>query len=463
MTADQIAALAAAGESETIEFKSSTGQRRAAAKTMCAMLNARGGYVLFGVTPEGEAAGQQVGERTMEDITAEIQLIEPPAFPGIERIRIADNREVIAVRLGRGRARPYVYRGAAYRRVGASTLALSPDEYNRMLFERMHSEQRWENQPAAGWGIENLDVDEIRATAAEAVRRGRLTEIANWEPAELLRGMGLYRDGILRRAAAVLFGGRRLEFEMPQCFIRAARFRGTDRMEFSDNRQFYGNAFTLLAKAETFLSDHLPIASRFEPGSFQRIDIPLYPPSATREAIVNALCHRDYSIGGGSVGVAVYDDRLEVTSTGRLPFGLTPEDLFEPHESRPWNPMIARTFYRRGVIEAWGRGTTRMAEEMAAAGLPPLEIEERGECVTVRFRHGQPVPSRREEVYLTEQQQAVLDLLEASDQALARREIRSRLASPTNDRRLSKDLDSLRSKGLAILTGRGRSAKWKKA
>lgn len=373
MTTDQIAALAAAGESETIEFKSSTGQRR------------------------------------------------------------------------------------------ASDLTLPPDEYNRMLFERMHSEQRWENQPAAGWGIEDLEVDEIRATAAEAVRRGRLSEIENWEPAELLRGMGLYRDGILRRAAAVLFGGRRLEFEMPQCFIRAARFRGTDRMEFSDNRQFYGNAFTLLAKAQTFLNDHLPIASRFEPGSFQRIDIPLYPPSATREAVVNALCHRDYSIGGGSVGVAVYDDRLEVTSTGRLPFGLTPADLFEPHESRPWNPMIARTFYRRGVIEAWGRGTTRMAEEVAAAGLPPLEIEERGECVTVRFRHGQPVPSRREEVYLTEQQQAVLDLLEASDQALALREIRSRLTSPTNDRRLRQDLSILSAQGLITLTGLGRGAKWRRA
>lgn len=105
-----------------------------------------------------------------------------------------------------------------------------------------------------------------------------------------------------------------------------------------------------------------------------------------------------------------------------------------------------------------------MAEEIAAAGLPPLEIEERGECVTVRFRHGRPAPSSRGgEVHLTEQQKAVLDLLEASDRALARREIRSRLTSPPEDRRLSKDLDFLRSKGLAILTGRGRSAKWKRA
>ncbi len=488
MTPEQIDSLVAEGESETLEFKSSTGRRREAAKTMCAMLNARGGYVLFGVTPEGKAVGVQTGDRTVENVAAEIQRIEPPVFPGVERVRINDNREVIAVRVSPGPVKPYVYRGAAYRRVGNTTLTLSPDEYNRMLFERMHNEQRWENQPAAGWGIEDLDVDEIRAVAAEAVRRGRLTEPGSREPAELLRGMGLYRNGVLWRAAAVLFGAPdRVEFEMPQCKLRVARFRGTDRMEFSDNRQFYGNAFTLLEKAEAFLRDTLPIAARFERDRFERIDLPLYPPPATREAIANALCHRDYSIGGGSVGVAVYDDRLEVTSTGRLPFGLTPAKLFEPHESLPWNPMIARTFYRRGIIEEWGRGTLKMAEETTAAGLPPLEIEDKGGCVTVRFRHSRPPPPRQsekyrpeqplatlhprsgyskdggDEEYLTKQQRAILEILEGSDRALALREIRSELASPTEDWRLSKDLRVLKGRRLAVLTGRGRGARWKPA
>ena len=121
----------------------------------------------------------------------------------------------------------------------------------------------------------------------------------------------------------------------------------------------------------------------------RRIDEPLYPPHATREAVANALCHRDYALGGGSVGLAVYDDRLEVTSTGPLHFGLTPAVLFGPHESRPWNPLIARTFYRRGIIEEWGRGTLKMVELATSAGLPRPEIEERGDCVTVCFRNGQ--------------------------------------------------------------------------
>ncbi len=328
---------------------------------------------------------------------------------------------------------------------------MSADEYNRMLFERMHSEQRWENQPAAGWTVDDLDVAEIRRTVSEAVRRGRLEEPVSGEPSDMLRGLGLLRDGVLLRAAAVLFGStERLEFEMPQCLLRVARFRGTDRMEFLDNRQFNGNAFTLLANAERFLRDTLPIAGRFEQDRFERIDEPLYPPLATREALANALCHRDYSIGGGSVGIAVYDDRLEVTSSGSLHFGLTPEKLFAPHESRPWNPLIARTFYRRGIIEEWGSGTLKMADLASSSGLPVPEIEDDGGAVTVRFRHGR---SRLQEV---------LVLLDSAKDGLTRREIHARLGSRVSERQVRRALEELRDRGLVVSPGRGRSGRWRR-
>ena len=265
MTFDEIPALAQTGESETLEFKATTGTRREAASTICAMLNQSGGKVLFGVTPKGDVVGQHVSEHTIEELSGELQRIDPPAFPTVERVQIAANREVLVIGVSPGPVRPYTYRGAAYRRVGNTTLAMTADEYNRMLFERMHSEQRWENQPATGWSVEDLDVGEIRRTVAEAVRRGRLEEPLSREPTELLRGLGLLRDGVLFRAAAVLFGNAdRLEFEMPQCLLRVARFRGVDKMEFLDNRQFNGNAFALLAHAERFLRDTLPIAGRFE-------------------------------------------------------------------------------------------------------------------------------------------------------------------------------------------------------
>ena len=474
-TAGQFAAMVEAGESETMEFKATTGTLRQAAMTVCAMLNGHGGHVLFGVTQDGLMVGQQTSDRTIEQVSAEFRRIDPPAYPEIERLPVASNRVVIAVAVRQGPAKPYQYRGTAYRRVGNTTLAMSADEYNRILFERMHSERRWENQPAAGWTVDDLDVAEIRNSVAEAVRIGRLNEPGNREPEDLLRGLGLFRDGILLRAAAVLFGSaERLEYEMPQCLLRVARFPGTDRTEFLDNRQFNGNAFALLSYAERFLRDTLPIAGRFEPDRIERIDDPLYPPLAIREALANALCHRDYAIGGGSVGVAAYDDRLEITSSGDLHFGLTPEKLFEPHESLPWNPLIARTFYRRGIIEEWGRGTVRMAELATSAGQPHPEIEDAGGCVTVRFRPAAtrsagPVRVRgigATEVggyILNERQQAILDLLARTDHSLALREIRSQLVSEVNERRLREDLALLKGKGLIAASGHGRGARWNRA
>ena len=463
MTLDVISALVQTGESETLEFKSTTGTRREAVRTICAMLNQDGGQVLFGVTPDGNVVGQQVSERTIEELSNELQRIDPPAFPTVERVPIAEDREVLVVRVSQGTARPYAYRGTTYRRVGNTTVAMSADEYNQMLFERMHSEQRWENQPATGWTVDDLDVGEIRRTVAEAVQRGRLEETLSRDPEDLLRGLGLLRDGVLFRAAAVLFGkAERIEFDMPQCLLRVARFRGLDKMAFLDNRQFNGNAFALLASAERFLRDTLPIAGRFEPGRFERIDEPLYPPLATREALANALCHRDYSIGGGSIGVAIYDDRLEVTSSGPLHFGLTPEKLFAPHESRPWNPLIAGTFYRRGVIERWGSGTLKIAEQVSAAGLPPPEIEDDGGCVTVRFRHGQPLIQQLTGTELIKRQEVILALLERAEGGLALREIRAQLGPQTNERRLREDLATLKNQGLVEPMGHGRGARWKR-
>ena len=480
MTIDRITVMVGRGESETLEFKSTTGARREAAATTCAMLNQRGGHVLFGVTPEGAPVGQQVSERTIEEVSAELGRIDPPAFPTVERVHVAAAREIVMVGVSPGPARPYQYRGTAYRRVGNTTKAMPADEYNRVPFERMHGDQRWENQPAAGWSVADLDPAEIRRTVDEASRRGRLSDPGTREPVELLRGLGLYRDGVLWRAAVALFGdAQRVEFEMPQCRLRVARFRGLDRTEFLDNRQFYGNAFTLLNAAERYLRETLPIAARIEACRLDRIDEPLYPTLAMREALANALCHRDYAIGGGSVGVAVYDDRLEVTSSGTLHFGLTPEKLFAPHESLPWNPLIARTFYRRGLIEEWGRGTLKMAEATASAGLPHPEIEDAGGCVTVRFRRGTPAAGRVGGLGATDRTsgapsgqpgmenrndrlRAILAVLDREGQPLALREIRAGLAQKVDERRLREDLAGLKAHGLIVPAGHGRGARWKR-
>jgi ATP-dependent DNA helicase RecG len=182
---------------------------------------------------------------------------------------------------------------------------------------------------------------------------------------------------------------------------------------------------------------------------------------AVREALANAFCHRDYSIGGGSVAVAIFDDRLEVTSSGTLHFGLTPEALFAPHESLPWNPLIAGVLYRLGVIEAWGRGTLKMAELAVSAGLPRPEIEDSGGCVTIRFLPTGYVPPERVGRDLTSRQRSILALIHGSQDGVALREICARLQGTGTERQLREDLAALRTLGLAQTSGHGRGARWK--
>ena len=206
ITLHQIEAWVAQGESESQEFKLSTGQRTDAAKTICAFLNHRGGRVLFGVDVRGQIVGQEMTDKTVADVAREMREIEPPVFPFIERTPLQSGREVLTVIVELGSRRPYAFRGQAYRRVGTTNRQLSHDEYNRMLLEQLHSTARWESEPAVGWRVADLDVTEIVRTLEEAIRRGRAEDPGTRDPLAILRGLGLVKGDQLLRAAIVLFG-----------------------------------------------------------------------------------------------------------------------------------------------------------------------------------------------------------------------------------------------------------------
>ncbi len=463
MTENQVISWVAAGESESQEFKQSTNLRHEATQTLCGMLNKNGGRVIFGVTPDHQVRGLEVSDRTLEKLWDEFNHFEPPAFPEVERLALTNGLELIIVTVSRGSQRPYSYKGKKFIRVAASTVQLSEAEANNLLLERLHGTQRWENEIANGYTVDDLDTREIRLTLEESIRRGRSEDPNTRDPLEMLRGFGLLARGsdALLKASVILFGrSEALLPDYPQCLLRLARFRGVDKTEFLDNRQLHGHAFSLLRSAERFLVENLPIAGRIQPGIFERIDSPLYPPEAMREALANAFCHRDYSIGGGSVGVAVFDDRLEITSSGDLHFGLTPQALFEPHESLPWNPIIAKVFYRRGIVEAWGRGTLKMLELTQAAGLPRPNIDFVAGAVTVRFLPSDYVPPMRTHHDLSDVQRQVLLLL--NRQALSLSEIHSGLGGNTiiSIRSLRDDIAMLQRLGLVGLSGYGRGSRW---
>jgi ATP-dependent DNA helicase RecG len=118
-----------------------------------------------------------------------------------------------------------------------------------------------------------------------------------------------------------------------------------------------------------------PLSGHFVEGRIQREDRLPVPPDALREILLNAVMHRDYSDPGGDLAVAVFDDRIEIRSSGTLPSGITAAMLSGPHESILRNPLIAGAFHRTGAVEVWGRGTNRVIEECKRWGVAPPSFE----------------------------------------------------------------------------------------
>lgn len=457
--ANQIAALVKLGEGAQMEFKRSTAELKEGMRTLCAFLNGSGGVLLFGVRPDGAVEGQDASDKTLRDVAQAAERFDPPTHVFIERIKAKGGREVVAVAVNSGRdIRPFTYEGHAYERVGSTTRRMPQAKYERLLVERGHGRHRWENGPSEGYGLDDLDKEEILRTVRLGIEAGRLPEATGSDIADILDRFKLRRDRRLLDAAIVLFAKEPLP-DYPQCHLRLARFKGIDKAEFLDNREVHGHAFRLLEEGMAFLLKHLPIAGRFERGRIERIDEPLFPLAALREAMVNALCHQDYSITGGCMSAAIFDDRLEIWSDGTLPFGQTPEDLKRTHRSLPRNPFIMNAFYLRGLVEEWGRGTRMIVDLCVRAGHPEPEFVAERNSFGVRFLPSGYIAPHRVAHDLTERQREILHVL-ARRGRLTFAEVREQLADPPSDRSIRNDLMQLRQLGLARLDGRGRGARW---
>lgn len=462
MNLEKLHQLARKRESETLEFKASTNSDlvEAGMKTVCGILNAGlEGHVLFGVNDKGELRGIDIGANTLERLAAQVRRLEPLPDIHVDTIELPTGKSVVSVSFRKSIVL-HTFGGVPYLRTSRATAQMPGPTYQRRLIEQANIDTRWEGQPASGFGVEDLDHDEILRTFEEAIRRQWLTDPGTRDPYEILVGLGLTAHGQILNAAMVLFGKQEvLQSSFPQCLLRLARFRGSTKSQFFDNRQHIGNAFQLYSRAQQFWVDRLPVAGRIVSGEFERIDEPTYPTEALREALANALCHRDYSNQGGGVDLAIYDDRLEITSTGPLHFGLSIEDLRQSHQSHLWNPLIARVFYLRGIIETWGRGTNRMIELLEHAGLNEPEFEDATHSFTVRFRATQYVPPNRVNANLSVLQKVLLQVL-ASHGPASLSKIISEMPELASERSVQDNLQMLRKLGLVEMTGQRKGARW---
>lgn len=384
MNLTELENLVGEGEGARVEFKETTGQRVEACRTLCAFLNGQGGTVVFGVTRKGRVTGQLMADTTKRDLFEAFQAFEPAADIEVSYLSVDATHAAIVCRVERGNCRPYVYDGRPYRRVQSSTTTMGQEEYERMLRERGGFRSDWELQENSRLTIGEIDLEEVKKTARMAVQVGRLdSEIDVDDAVLLLKKFKVMRGERLLNAAAVLFGNESM-VDYPQCAVKMARFKGTGKNEFGDERREEGNIFALLSAATQFCFKHLNLSAKVIPSQVERVEHLEIPPEALREAILNALVHRQYS-KKGAVSLAIYDDRLEVTSPGGFPPGKTVEQITTEHESEPRNERIAHVLYLRKTIETWGRGFDRIRSECAKGGVPPPTVVEKDGYVRLTF------------------------------------------------------------------------------
>ncbi|MHB1949739.1 MAG: ATP-binding protein [Gammaproteobacteria bacterium] len=452
---DDIEALVKQGESINLEFKTSTSKLYNVFETLCAFLNGNGGTILIGVKNNGDIVGQDVTDSTRLEIANLVSKIEPPTTLEINYVLIEKNKYIIKIDAISNRTSvPYVFDGKPYWRVESSTKLMPQQRYQQLLLEKTQKRHSWELAKAEHFTIDDLDKTEIISAIDDAIGRGRMEAgLATQDPKEALMRLKLIVSGNVTNAAVVLFCGDPMPY-YPQCLLRLAKFKGADKSDLLDSKRIHANAFVLLREAEHFLMRHMSIRSEFVPGKMARKDIPDYPPRAIREAMINAVCHRDYTIQGGSISLFIYSDRLEITSHGTLPIGITIDDLKQTHESQPRNERITYALVKLGIIESVGTGTQEMIKECKLLGKPEPEYIERGNTFVVCFRAHSITDQP-----LNERQQKILVLLKEHG-GLRSAEIKEKLGASITDRTLRRDLNYLREHKIVNLQGRGVSAMW---
>ena len=223
----------------------------------------------------------------------------------------------------------------------------------------------WDGVPIPNIKPEQLSEANFALFKKLAAKSERITkEDLELSRGELLEKLHLFENGFLNRAGVLLFHDEPQRF-MTGSSTKIGFFMTDTDLGYQD--EITGSLFHQVDKAMELLLTKYLIASISYSGAYRVETLP-YPQAAVREALINAICHKDYA-SGNPIQISVYRDKIIVWNQGVMPERLNIEKLREKHPSIPFNPAIANTFFRAGLIEAWGRGTVKMIEDCTAYGI----------------------------------------------------------------------------------------------
>ena len=361
-------------EHQNIEYKQTW--RDEYLKWVCGFANAQGGKIYIGIDDNGNVTGLENYKKLLEDIPN--KAVSSMGIVIDVNLRRKSNKHYLEIVVQPNKV-PISYHGIYHYRSGSTKQELNGAALHDFLLKKMGIS--WDDLIIARATLKDIDIVAIKSFVRLGVETERLSKAAAKDDVEtLLKKLDLAdEDGKLRNAALLLFGKNPLKYFITATF-KIGRFVTNDDLRFQDVIE--GNIFEMADKViDTLRNKYLvsPISYK----GLRRIEKLEYPEPALREAIINAIVHKDYT--DSTIQLSVYDNKLILWNPGKLPSDISIDSLKGKHPSRPRNKHIADVFFKSGYIESWGRGIEKILNTCKSAGLPEPVFEESCGGVQVTF------------------------------------------------------------------------------
>jgi ATP-dependent DNA helicase RecG len=361
-------------ENQNLEWKESW--RDEYVKVICGFANADGGTLEIGRRDNGEIVGVANSKKLLEDLPNKIRSATG-VIPAVD-LHTENGKEYISISV-----KPYTFpiscNGRYYLRSGSTTQELSGSSLDEFML-RVQG-KTWDGVPVPHVKFDDFESDAFKFFRRRAIGSARLTaEDLDITDDVLLDNLMLTENGYMKRAALLLFH-QTPEKWIPGAYVKVGYFENAADLLHQD--EIHGPLISMADKTvELVYLKYFKGIISYE--GIQRIETHPVPQQAFREAVLNAIVHRDYSTGN-PIHIHVYPDKVLIYNDGRLPEKWTVEDLFASHTSKPYNPLIAGTFFRSGQIEAWGRGIEKITNACKEWGKPEPFYQVRPNEVMIGF------------------------------------------------------------------------------
>jgi len=370
MKKKQLSNLVALGEGFTTEFKRAGTSNLG--REICAFANATGGVILIGVTDGGEVIGVNDHNRLKSEVQTIARSADPPISVDIDSVG-----EVVCVTVPDQHSKPYSFGGKFFMREGASSQQMSREEIREFFFKEglIH----FDETPCIRFSL----LGDLTGDVWERFRK-RAKIPAHMEALPALENLHLVKDGQMSHAGAWLLAKDIRKFTV-SADVACALFLGTDKVRILDRRGFDSDVYSMIDEVVVYILSKINVEYIIK--HVKREERPELPEEALREAVVNAIAHRDYR-STANVQVYIFKDRIEIVSPGGLPAGMTVADLGV--KSIPRNPLLFGMLHRMEAVEHIGSGIKRIRDLCREYGVADPLIEVSEHWFTVSFPRPEP-------------------------------------------------------------------------